>query len=222
MRSFQSHLVWVLASIALATVGCGTVNTSGRNKAIEDALDQRYGFVQIPTGQMRITGDVLAYLRKVESAGLVSLREIPESYWDSFLTRTQGTGTPFEVTATPKLLDVAVAVAPPKPEDPPPKRAPGPLRVKVQEAKLDKIVTEEEYKGSLATPGEKHHLILGLYRRIPTSAASVVGGAMAGQDEQRFRFRCVVRYSEFKKEWSVVAIDAGTVDPEQWLTGNVK
>jgi hypothetical protein len=164
---------------------------------------------------MRMAGDVLAYLRKAESAGLVSIREIPESH--SVLLYNEPL---FDVTATPKLLDVVVA--PPKPEDSPPKNAPSPLRVKVQEAKMDKIVTEEEYKGSLATLGEKHHLILGLYKRIRTSAASVVGGVMVGQDEKLFRFRCVVRYSEFKKEWTVVAIDAGTVDPEQWLTGNVK
>jgi hypothetical protein len=40
-RAFQSQLVWVLANIALATVGCGAFDSSGRNKAIEDALDQR-------------------------------------------------------------------------------------------------------------------------------------------------------------------------------------
>ena len=214
-RTLTSTLICGLASIAIATVGCGTPDVSGRNKAIQDALDQAYGSVLFVTGTMNLGANNLPPLRKAESAGLITLRQIPQDYWGGFLSQTQGLGTPFEVTATPKLLAVAVAASDLK-------AAGKVLKVKVQEARMDKVVTEEEYKGPLATPGEKHVLLLGLYRRVPTPAAKVLGGDVVGQEEQPFRFRCVLKYSEFKKEWSVVAIDAGTVNPEQWLTNNIK
>ena len=135
-------------------------------RVIEGALDQQYGFVAIPTGLMNIAGGpLLTERKKAASAGLVSLRQIPQDYWSSFASSTQGMGSPFEVTATPKLLGVAIA------RNDSPKGAVQILRVGVQESKMDKVVTEEEYKGPLATPGEKHYIILGLYRRIPTSAA---------------------------------------------------
>ena len=86
--------------------------------------------------------------------------------------------------------------------------------MRVGEAKIGKIITEEEYKGPLVTPGEKHRIILGIFRSIPTSTAAVVGPDLSRQDEYRLRFRCVVKYGEFKKEWSVVALDVGSTDPE--------
>jgi hypothetical protein len=216
-RAFHSHLVLVIAGVALATGGCGAPDTPGRNRVIEGALHERYGFLAIPTGLVNVAGNpLLTVLKTAESAGLVRLRQIPQDYWSSFLSRTQGIGSPFEVTATPRLLGVAIVGTGS------PKGAVQVLRVDVLESKIDKVVTEEEYKGPLATPGEKHYIILGLYRMIPTSAARVVGSGLAIQDEAQFRFRCVVRYSEFKKEWGVVAIDAGSVTPEQWFTSNVK
>jgi hypothetical protein len=210
-----NFVVCAFGSIVIATVGCGTIDVSGRNKAIQGALDQAYGSVKFATGVMSLGANNLPPLRKAESAGLITLRQIPQDYWGGFFSRTQGLGSPFEVTATPKLLAVAVAASDPN-------ASVKVLKVKVQEDKMDKVVTEEEYKGPLATPGEKHVLLLGLFRMVPTSAAKVLGSDFTLQEEQPFRFRCVLTYSEFKKEWSVVAIDAGTVNPEQWLTNNVK
>jgi hypothetical protein len=79
IKAFQRQLVCVFATTALATVGCGTPNTSGRNVVIEAALiNQRFGIIGIPTGkQVRVTDDFLAFLKKAESAGLVTVREIP-------------------------------------------------------------------------------------------------------------------------------------------------
>src|ERR1017187_1866379 len=214
-RTLTSTLICGLASIAIATVGCGTPDVSGRNKAIQDALDHAHRSVLSGTGTMNLGANNLPPLRKAESAGLITLRQIPQDYWGGFLSQTQGLGTPFEVTATPKLVAVAVVASDLK-------AAGKVLKVKVQEARMDQVVTEEGYKGLLATPGEKHVQVLGLYRRVPTSAAKVLGSEVVGQEEQPFRFRCVLKSSEFKKEWSVVAIDAGTVNPEQWLTNNIK
>jgi hypothetical protein len=219
-KAFPLQLVWVLAAIALSNVGCSTPDTSGRNRVIEAALNQAFGIIGIPTGpQLRVTDGVLAFLKKAESAGLVRVREIPQGYWDSFLNRTQGMGRPFEVVGTEKLNGVALnPYFGGEPGDDPNVV----LRVRVSEAKMDRILTDEEYKGPLATPGEKHRLILGTFKNIPTAAATVVGRDVAKQEEYLARFRCVVKYSEFKKAWSLVALDVGSTDPEQWYTSNVK
>ncbi|MCX6629482.1 MAG: hypothetical protein NTW28_17840 [Candidatus Solibacter sp.] len=221
-KAFQLQLVCVLATIAFGTVGCGTPNTSGRNAVIEAALmNQGFGLIGIPTGkQVRVNGDVLAFLKKAESSGLVAVREIPQGYLDSFLNTTQGMGRPFEVVATPKLLGIALETDIDQSQTIPPKPVRN-LLVRISEAKMDKIVTADDYKGPLATPGEKHQLILGLFRSIPTPAAAVVGPDLVRLAD-RFRFRCVVKYSEFNKQWSVVALDIGSIDPEQWGTANVK
>jgi len=221
-KAFPLRLVCVLAAIALSTVGCSTPDTSGRNRVIEGALNQAFGIIGVPTGpQLRVTGELLAFLKRAESAGLVTVREIPQGFWDSFLNTTQGMGTPFEVVATPKLLGIALGTDTDQPQTIPPKPVRN-LLVRVSEAKMDRILTDEEYKGSLATPGEKHRLILGTFKSIPTAAAAVVGRDVAKQEEYLARFRCVVKYSEFKKAWSLVALDIGSTDPEQWYTSNVK
>lgn len=184
---------------------------------MEDALDLLYGHISVPTGRVSLDSATLAYLKQMETAGLVTLREVPQAYWDSFLTRTQGLGTPFDVVATPKLL--SIADSPSSKVQATNQTEPVTIRIKVQEAKVGTIVSETEYNGPLVTPGEKHRLVLGTYRAIPTAGTEVIPGQ---QPERTFRFRCVVRYSDFKKEWSVVAIDAGRIDPESWFTQNVK
>ena len=219
-KAFPLQVVWVLGAIALSTVGCSSPDTSGRNRVIEGALNQAFGIIGIPTGpQLRVTDEVLAFLKKAESAGLVRVREIPQGYWDSFLNRTQGMGRPFEVVQTEKLNSVALDPTEGGEAGQEPNAV---LHVRVSEAKMDRILTDEEYKGSLATPGEKHRLILGTFKSIPTAAAAVVGRDVAKQEEYLARFRCVVKYSEFKKAWSLVALDVGSTDPEQWYTSNVK
>jgi hypothetical protein len=129
-------------------------------------------------------------------------------------------GRPFEVVATPKLLGIALETDIDQPQAIPPKPVRD-LLVRISEAKMDRIITVDDYKGPLATPGEKHQLILGLFRSIPTPAAPVVGPDLARLAD-RFRFRCVVKYSEFSRQWSVVALDVGSADAEEWYTSNVK
>ncbi len=384
MKATHGVVLALLGGTLCAVGACGSAVGPGIDRTIEEAIDKTYGFLEIPTGHFRANAQLLSVLRSAESAGLVTVQEVQEAYWDSFLTQTQGMGKPVVVRATQKLL--GVAVAPPsepatpsaaslvggmtvttdearrwyeqnlalysKPErirashilfkteganaavarkraeevlakvkaggdfsalakqysedsskaaggdldyfgrgamvkpfedaawalqvgqtsglvqsefgfhiikltDRQPSSTPtfeqlrpsleaaiktakataeaerlaieaakraGPvtLRVAVQQAKMGRVVSDEEYRGSLATPGERHRLQLGIYRRVPTAAAVTVGGGLAGQVEQDFRYRCVLRYSEFKKEWNIVAIDSGSLDPERWFTENVR
>jgi hypothetical protein len=52
--------------------------------------------------------------------------------------------------------------------------------------------------------------------------AAVVCRNLSKQEESLARFRCVVRYSEFKNEWTLVALRVGSLDAEQWYTPNVR
>jgi hypothetical protein len=211
----------LLAIGILFALRCGTPDTAGRDRAIERSLNGALGVLAIPCcGQFNLAGDSLSILKAAERAGLVTLRELPQAYWDSFLSRTQGTGQPFVVKATDKLTNITGISSDSLPENFSPSR--GGLVVAVSTAKVEKVVTDEEYKGPLASPGEKHRLLLGLYKAIPTPAAAAVGPALANQEEKTFQFRCIARYSDLKKAWSVVAIDAGSVEPERWFTNNVK
>lgn len=220
---FRRPLASVAAMIALCAVSCASPDISGRNRVIEDAVNQAVGVLEFSWGpQLRLKGNALAYLKKADAAGLVIVKEIPQSFWDSFASSTfmEG-GPPFAVTATDKLKRIAVD---PKVEDYANMAGGGifPYRVRVGDSNITKVLTDEEYKGSLATPGEKHRLILGTFQNTPTPAAAVVGRDLSRQDGYVGRFRCVVKYSDFKKEWSVTALDVGSIDPEQWYTSNVK
>jgi hypothetical protein len=232
--AFRCQFVYLLMATALGAVGCSPRDTPARNRAIEGALNQTLTrspspelrswshdqVLEIPTGtELRITGNTLADLKKAESSGLVELRH--PSWMEAGLV---------EVVATAKLLGVALnpdaAWTAKDSEQYLGGEAGGNksfiVRVRIRQATMEKILTDEEYKGPLASPGEKHRLLLGTFRNAPTSTAAVVGPGLAWQDEISLRFRCVVKYSEFKKDWSVVALDVGSIDPEQWFGSKVR
>lgn len=309
MNARSAPVVTLIATVIASALGCANPPTSAAKSAIEKAIDQQAAYVEIPLGQVLVRGEAQwAVLKKAETAGLVSVRDVPQGFWDSFLSQTQGTGTPAEVRATaslfqaiavspqedqrvatgasakakslrkleqivnaidryataegrepaelnalvPKYIDGAVLIDPwgkqylyfsePAPGfsligfTPDGKADPDLIlsrgrgerleggttrRVKLFDARLDKIVSDENYHGSLATPGEKHRLLLGTYRPALTEAARVVGPEFTRDYEQMFRFRCVIKYSEFSKQWSVVALDVGSLQPETWFTKNV-
>jgi hypothetical protein len=232
-RIVRCQLVGVLVAVALGSVGCNVPDTSGRNLVIEAASNQRASnVINIPTGpEVMMTRDVLSHLRQAESAGLVELRPHP---WEP--------AGRIEVVGTPKLVGIALNPDSANPvwtahnsqtfivgeagDNDPRKRWSQTYRVpaRIFEAKIDKIVTDEEYKGSLASPGDKQRLILGTFRETPTSAAfpEFVGHTWLKQEAFLAKFRCIVQYSEFKKEWSVVALDVGSINPERWETSNVR
>lgn len=214
------QLVWIPATILLSTLACSMPDTSARNAAIERTLNEVFPALEIPTGtELRLAQDVLAKVKNAESAGLVELRH--PSWMAAGL---------IEVVATPKLIGVALNpgiawtakssndyLGGEAGDNPDRFR----VRVKVREARIEKVLTDEEYKGPLAAPGEKHRLVLGTFRSLPSSAAAVVGPGLASPVESLLRFRCVAKYSDFKKEWSVVAFDVGSLDPELWFTSHV-
>ena len=204
-----------LAGIVLQTMACGGPDISGATNAIAHALEERYCVLTIPVGTTMVSRQ-LGFLKMFESEQLITLRTIPQGYWDSFLGNTQGLGSPFEITPTPKLLAIAL------PQPPAAKDEPAVLRVQVNQVRVGNIISEEEYKGPLATPGEKYRLVLGVYAIDANAATAVVGSQLSAKASGALKFRTVVRYSAFNKEWSVVAIDAGSVDRDKWFTDNVK
>jgi len=94
------------------------------------------------------------------------------------------------------------------------------VRVRVSDPKLGEVIRDEEYKGPLTTPGEKYRLILAKIANNPAAGQGAVSPELAKLLPARLR--CIIKYSDFKKEWSVVAMDFGSLDPEKWYSSNVK
>jgi hypothetical protein len=222
MRKFMSlrQPAWALALfVSLGIFGCKSLGTSARNLAIEGALSQGLGYIEIPNGPgVRITNNrVRDILERAESAGLITRSR-----------SANGDGN-YEVIGTTKLL--GLAIDPKKVWTAEASRdfvggeAGDPTEYSVliyaRQAKIERTITDEEYKGPLASPGEKHRLILGTFRISPSPAAAAMGIDLSTPEKMALRFRCVVKYSEFKKEWSVVGLDLGSIDPEQWYSSHV-
>ncbi len=214
------HLVAALSALALTFVSCRIPDVAGRDVAIENALTQACRDLEIPTGpELKADGERLALLKQAETAGLIELRR--PSWMAPGL---------MEAVATAKLVGVALnpdGVWTARDSE----RYLGgeagddmtrfTARVRVKQAKIVQIINDEDYEGPLAAPGEKHRVVLGTYQSAPTTSGAVVGAPLVRTDEAAQRFRCIVKYSEFKKTWSVVAYDIGSLEPEQWFTSNV-
>jgi hypothetical protein len=216
--------ILAFAALGLMLAGCSAPSPGGMNDIIEAALSQQFQVLELYTGpDLRLSRSDLAGLNTAAGAGLVSLRQ------------TNDPGR-FDVAATPKLVQIAsnpndiwtqkdqeeFTGGEPEPSDAYWQRLQRmKARVKLLDARLGKIVTNEAYSGPLATPGEKHRLVLGTFKSIPTSAVKVLGPSLATAEESLLRFRCVLRYSDFKKEWAVVACDLGSIEPERWFGDKV-
>lgn len=92
--------------------------------------------------------------------------------------------------------------------------------VPIARLKVGEVLRDEEYKGALATPGETFRLILAkVEQQAPQNASAIPVGLsrlLPG------RLRSVLKYSDFTKQWQVVAIDVGPSDSEKWGSANVK
>jgi hypothetical protein len=92
--------------------------------------------------------------------------------------------------------------------------------IPVAHLKVGEVLRDEEYKGALATPGETFRLVLAKIERIPPDGGAAIpselGSLLPG------RLRSVLKYSDFNKQWQVVAIDVGPSDSDKWLSANVK
>jgi hypothetical protein len=210
---------WFLTPIVICIgAACGARDTIGISTAVAEWLNAQRGSFQVPTGKIRIRSESdHAYFKRIEAAGLITVREISEDYWSSFLSQTQGMGTPVEVTPTSKLLNIAHL----DPLDT--SQGASWYSVKVNDYAVSELVKVDDYRGQLSTPGEKYRLVLGLITASPTAAAHVIGSDLVGGfAPHTYRFRAVVKYSDFNKRWSVVALDLGLIDSEQWIQSNVK
>jgi len=148
----QNRSVFLVACVAvLSAFACGTPDIPGRNRAIETAI-KPYGELAVTTGShLNLGSDALAYLKKLEAAGLVQVQEVPQDYWGGFATRTFMEGAkPYRVLATQKLFDTARdanlggEAGSPSPDV-------DTCHVRVSDPKLGDILRDEEYKGPLAT-----------------------------------------------------------------------
>jgi hypothetical protein len=212
MRTLISQIRCVTILAVVVSTACAESNAAHRTRAIENELNGKAVY-EFPTGKFRTSSGIfdISYLRTAETAGLVTVKEIPQAYWDSFLNTTQGLGTPLEVIPTDKLLGVALERIPAK----------GVFRVRASTVSIQKIVSEQKYTGVLASaPGEEYQLVLGTAAMTPTPAASVIGSAYASNGP--VRFRCVAKQDAFTKEWAIIAIDLGLPDSDTWITATVK
>lgn len=198
---------------------CGPPDTPGRHRVIAAAL-KPFGILEIPTGsRLNLSNDGLGFLKKVEAAGLVTVHEVPQDFWGGFATRTFMEGAkPYKVVETPKLAEVSI-----NPnlggEGGGPSDDRYTWRVQVSEPTLGEVLHDEEYKGPLATPGERFRLVLATIQNNPGTARPGVPRELS--QFLPSRLRAVVKYSDFKKEWSVAALDVGSAEPERWYTSNV-
>ena len=215
-------------AIALAILGtlaqaCGRDDTEAKRHAIEAAVS-RFGQVVISTGShLNLKSDAVAFLKAAEAEGLVTLEEIPQDYWGGFATQTFMEGAkPYRVTPTQALIQAAGRAS----------DSSGDVqtwRFSPVTPSLGQIVSDEEYKGPLAPPGETCRLILAKveYRPVASWEEDKRTLRIFGRFSRFFLFpdqvRCVVKYSPFDKNWTVVAMDVGdsTVEP-RWQTSNVK
>ena len=92
--------------------------------------------------------------------------------------------------------------------------------VPVGRLKVSEILRDEEYKGILATPGETFRLVLAKIERIPPDGGAAIPSELSSLSPGRLR--SVLKYSDFNKQWQVVAIDVGPSDSDNWASANVK
>jgi len=92
-------------------------------------------------------------------------------------------------------------------------------RVRLGELKLGELLRDEDYKGALATPGETFRLVLARIEPRPERDSAILpdlASLLPG------RLRCVLKYSDFDKEWKVVAMDVAPADSEEWSSTTVR
>lgn len=214
-------LAGLLFAAAFLAIGCDTPSQTP-NDVIEQALTEALGVLEIPTGAGLRRGDYEPrQMDAAQALGLIRFKAFPD-------------GLEFESAATQKLIDVALNKSdiwtvkdsdeylggePESAREHYERVQRMKAKVRTRHARLADIVNDQEYKGPLAELGEDHRLILGTFTDEATPGAVAAG--ILNEDRRAMRFRCVVRYSQFTKEWSVIALDMGSIDPERWFTTKV-
>lgn len=220
MRNLQP-ITLALGIVAVLVPACGPPDTAGRHRAVAAALIP-LGVVEIPTGsQLNLTPDALGTVKKAEEAGLVAVQEIPQDFWGGFASNTfMGGAKPYRVI--PNLKLAKVSLNPRRGDDRGTAGDSYIWRVQVSEPALGEIIQDEEYKGPLATPGERFRLVLAKIQNDFNTPRPGVPAKLLQLLPYPSQVRCVLKYSGFDKRWSVVALDVGWSKPERWDTANVR
>lgn len=124
---------------------------------------------------------------------------------------------PYQVLATPKLAEISLN---PNLGGEAGDSDDYSWRIRVSQPELGEILRDEEYAGPLATPGETFRLVLAQIDNVLSSETPGVPSELLTLLPARLR--SVVKYDEFKKEWTVVALDVGSPNSDTWNSSNVR
>jgi hypothetical protein len=204
----------VVAPIEEALALRETMNFVLGDVTIRSPLDSAFNGNEIDRPVFKF--EFLSWLKKAEAAGLLNLTETTSQ--NSLIQIGEMGARHFRVTATPKLMELAKV----EPKVGPDGQA-STLPVLLTTAKVENIVTNAEYKGQLATPGETFRTVLGTAKTMPTDAMRAMPQMFDSPPaETRYRFRAILKFDQFKKAWVRVALDLGGIDDDNWFTSNVK
>lgn len=227
----------VLINLVVASSGCAASDTDGLSTAAKEAIENRlvnqrnfefhFGPVLVrsafasqfePDDPSRgLFGDSYAVrLQQLEKSGLIKYAEVPVDQVQTIGARR------FIVAPTPaffKAMDV-------EPEGEFAKGLSGGSYtvtwLPVTDTKVERVIINQAYTGPLASPGEKHWIVLGVFRETATPAAALLGPELMQQLEESNRFRAVIRLDQFTNKWVVVALDVGSIRADHWYSSNVK
>jgi hypothetical protein len=93
-------------------------------------------------------------------------------------------------------------------------------RIHPADLKVGEVLRDDEYKGPLATPGESFRLVLASIQQTPPTGKGPIPADLAALLPGRLR--AIVKYDEFNKSWTVVALDVGPADADRWYSSNVR
>jgi hypothetical protein len=93
-------------------------------------------------------------------------------------------------------------------------------RIHPADLKVGDVLRDDEYKGPLATPGESFRLVLASVQQTPPTGKGPIPADLAALLPSRLR--AIVKYDQFNKSWTVVALDVGPADTDRWYSSNVR
>jgi hypothetical protein len=158
--------------------------------------------------QMRFPIQYLEHLQKAERDGFVTLVEKQQDA----LQQIGNMGARFfTVQGTQKLLSMAD-------KD---KSSDQWTQVHISRFKILEILSEAPCKLRRSTPGDEFRLIVGRLEDTPTDNAKTLGAGYCTTERQELKFRAILQYNPFNKEYSYVVADVGLSDQTGWQTNHV-
>lgn len=84
---------------------------------------------------------------------------------------------------------------------------------------LEKIVLDTSYVTPQMTPADKYRMVLGTYHVTQSQWTKDV---FPGSKDGSYRFKAVVKYDPFSKNWLYVGADWGALNNDTWVTKNLR